>query len=187
MEVEEDYYNYLDNKNNEIYISKETLSKKKLKKTEARIKNDLIEFENKRITLKRYKIYLDKYYFEDNIISLKVLIDKYFLIKFIFSEDYPFDPPELIYLEGKKFNFFDDNNKLKLDCLTKEKWSAVLSINSILFQLELLLFNFEQKLFNIDQYKTTKLFYCYIDDNRYLLSDDNNLNDLSVRLNKIKI
>jgi len=116
-----------------------------LSKTEARLKNDLIEIQTKRLTTNNYTIIINDYKKETNnlnkdFFTMDVEFKNYFLIRFIFNEDYPFSPPIIFYINGIYINeLFDKNNNLKLNCLNKEKWSPVLGINTILFSIELLL------------------------------------------------
>ena len=62
-----------------------------------------------------------------------------FTILIRFYKDYPFSPPSISYLSGHYLEIFDIEQNIKLPCLSKDKWSPVMSLNSLLFSIELLL------------------------------------------------
>ena len=92
-----------------------------LSKTEARLKNDLIEIQTKRLTTNNYKIIINDYKKDINnlnkyFFTMDVEFKNYFQIRFIFNEDYPFSPPIIFYINGIYINeLFDKNNHLKLN------------------------------------------------------------------------
>ena len=122
-----DYHNY--KKNNRI------------SQAEARIKNDLIEFETKRLTTGNFTIKLYNYSSTENGEDFLMKVDfiGLFTILIRFYKDYPFSPPSISYLSGHYLEIFDIEQNIKLPCLSKDKWSPVMSLNSLLFSIELLL------------------------------------------------
>jgi len=171
-----------------------------LSKTEARLKNDLIEIETKRLTTNNYTIIINDY--KKNItnsnkifFTMDVEFINYFKIQFIFNDDYPFSPPNIFYINGIFINeLFDKNNNLKLNCLNKEKWSPVLGINTILFSIELLLDTYIKNL-NINTYnkkikqRNYKTFY---QQSKNFFNDEEemykqNFKDIQIHFKKLKI
>lgn len=113
----------------------------RITQAEARLKNDLIEFENKRMTTKHFKVILSNIIIGQDQQSFLILCEFEGLFKIVIKikEDYPFSFPDIIYHSGSYTYIFDHNGVIKLEFLSKEKWSPVLSLNSILFSIELLL------------------------------------------------
>ena len=90
-----DYHNY--KKNNRI------------SQAEARIKNDLIEFETKRLTTGNFTIKLYNYSSTENGEDFLMKVDfiGLFTILIRFYKDYPFSPPSISYLSGHYLEIFD--------------------------------------------------------------------------------
>lgn len=171
-----------------------------LSKTEARLKNDLIEIQTKRLTTNNYKIIINDYKKDINnlnkyFFTMDVEFKNYFQIRFIFNEDYPFSPPIIFYINGIYINeLFDKNNNLKLNCLNKEKWSPVLGINTILFSIELLLDTYIKNL-DINTYNKKikqRNFKTFYNQSKIFFNDGDEIykqfvNDTQVHFKKLKI
>ena len=171
-----------------------------LSKTEARLKNDLIEIQTKRLTTNNYKIIINDYKKDINnlnkyFFTMDVEFKNYFQIRFIFNEDYPFSPPIIYYINGIYINeLFDKNNNLKLNCLNKEKWSPVLGINTILFSIELLLDTYIKNL-DINTYNKKikqRNFKTFYNQSKIFFNDGDEIykqfvNDTQVHFKKLKI
>jgi ubiquitin-protein ligase len=171
-----------------------------LSKTEARLKNDLIEIQTKRLTTNNYKIIINDYKKDINnlnkyFFTMDVEFKNYFQIRFIFNEDYPFSPPIIFYINGIYIKeLFDKNNNLKLNCLNKEKWSPVLGINTILFSIELLLDTYIKNL-DINTYNKKikqRNFKTFYNQSKIFFNDGDEIykqfvNDTQVHFKKLKI
>jgi ubiquitin-protein ligase len=171
-----------------------------LSKTEARLKNDLIEIQTKRLTTNNYKIIINDYKKDINnlnkyFFTMDVEFKNYFQIRFIFNEDYPFSPPIIYYINGIYIKeLFDKNNNLKLNCLNKEKWSPVLGINTILFSIELLLDTYIKNL-DINTYNKKikqRNFKTFYNQSKIFFNDGDEIykqfvNDTQVHFKKLKI
>ena len=121
----------------------------RITEAEARIKNDLINFDSKRLTTGNFKVKLYNYQRMESgeDYAMKVEFVNLFSLLIIFYKDYPFSPPSITYLSGNYLDIFDIEQNLKLPMLSKEKWSPVMDLNSILFSIELLLVEENQSLF----------------------------------------
>ena len=141
---------------------------------EARIKNDLIELQNKRLTTGKFDIKISPYSLKDNGKDFIMYVEfkELFKIQIIFLEEYPFVPPLISYVSGKYFdNLFDMENNLKLNCLSIDKWSPVLDLNSILFSIELKMDDKGSINVNRDFYRKRKFF-----EYKNMFDDDNDIN-----------
>ena len=120
-------------------------SVRKISKVELRLKNDILEFQTNRTTTGNYEINLSNYKLSKNgeECSMEVEFKNYFVININFGKDYPFNPPEITYVSGCVNDVFDMEMKLNLPMLSKEEWKPILSLNNLLFAIELLLMNNE--------------------------------------------
>lgn len=158
---------------------------KSLSKAEMRIKKDLFEYEDKPITTGKFEIRVSKYeVLEVGDVILFVEFKNIFVLKFIFPNDYPFSAPEIIYVEGNRFDMFDMEDNIKLICLKKEKWSPVLTLNSLLFQIELLITERNDSLFGRARNIRKKKFSEYIEENKEIYPQEMTI---SFRLKILKV
>ena len=111
---------------------------------EGRIKQDLYDFYKKESTRKKFDIILHELKKIENTDNFEMLIEflNIFTLKFIFSHQYPFEPPKITYYSGFKFaNLFDDSENLILEILKKEKWSPVIWLSTLIGSIELIIEN----------------------------------------------
>lgn len=129
-----------ENSNSYLYYNPPTQFSR-ISQAEARLKNDFVEFENKRMTTNQFQVNLSNAIMGEDQKSFLMSCEfvGLFNIVIIIKEDYPFSHPDIIYHSGPYIDVFYNNGLIKLSFLTKEKWSPVLSLNSILFSIELLL------------------------------------------------
>lgn len=121
---------------------------RKFTRAELRVKNDIMEFQTKRTTTGKYEVTLSNYIISEtgNECVINVEFKNYFVICIVFGKEYPFEPPDITYVSGSNediMDMFDIEMKLKLPLLQKSEWKPILSLNSILFSIELLLINKE--------------------------------------------
>ena len=156
---------------------------------EARIKNDLINFDNKRLTTGNFKVRLYNYQQTETgeDYSMKVEFINLFIIQIIFYKDYPFSPPSIKYLSGNYFDIFNIEQNIKLPLLSKDKWSPVMDLNSILFSIELLLIEENQSLFNTSENVRRKKKYHEFQEKNQKYIDTNIITGIEEKLKKIKI
>ena len=161
----------------------------RITEAEARIKNDLINFDNKRLTTGNFKVRLYNYQQTETgeDYSMKVEFINLFTIEIIFYKDYPFSPPSIKYLSGNYFDIFDIEQNIKLPLLSKDKWSPVMDLNSILFSIELLLIEENQSLFNTSEnVRRKKKYHEFLEKNKKYI-DTNIITGIEDKLKKIKI
>ena len=141
MDIDTEVNNNFIKKTNKIYPIYHMINRPYIiSKAESRIKNDLVVFQNKRLTTNRYKINISPYSQCDNgkDFIMYIEFENLFKLQIIFLEDYPFVPPIITYIKGQYLEYlFDKENNLKISCLKKEKWSPVLDLNSIIYSIEL--------------------------------------------------
>ena len=173
---------------NNSFIKKKKIERRNIMtQAEARIKNDLTELNNKRLTTGKYEIKIFPYFKEEeneNNFIMYVEFQNYFKIKIKFLEEYPFVPPLITYESGKYYdNLFDMENNLRLNCLNIEKWSPVLDLNTILFSIELKMDDNGSLDVSKEFYRKRK-FYEY---KNIFNDEDNNLFSMEEKLKKLKI
>ena len=155
-----------------------------ISQAEARIKNDLVEYQNKRLTTGKFDIKISPYSLYENGKDFIMYVEfkDYFKIQIIFLEEYPFVPPLISYVSGKYLdNIFDMENNLKLNCLNIEKWSPVLDLNSILFSIELKLDDKGSLNVNKDFYRKRKFF-----EYKNIFNDENDNDCIKFTEDKLK-
>ena len=121
---------------------------RKFTRAELRVKNDIMEFQTKRTTTGKYQVTLSNYIISEsgNECVINVEFKNYFVICIVFGKEYPFEPPDITYVSGSNeevMDMFDIEMKLKLPLLQRVEWKPILSLNSVLFSIELLLINKE--------------------------------------------
>lgn len=161
----------------------------RITEAEARIKNDLINFDSKRLTTGNFKVKLYNYQRMESgeDYAMKVEFVNLFSLLIIFYKDYPFSPPSITYLSGNYLDIFDIEQNLKLPMLSKEKWSPVMDLNSILFSIELLLVEENQSLFKTnDNIGRKKKYNEYQELNKKYI-DNNIITGIEEKLKRIKI
>ena len=61
----------------------------------------------------------------------------HFSLKFIFTPDYPFEPPKITFFAGNQYPFlFDYNGNIILNLITKENWSPTFWISTLILYIE---------------------------------------------------
>ena len=128
---------------------------RKLTRAELRVKHDIAEFQTKRTTTGKYEVILSNYTISrsGNECVINVEFKNYFVICIVFGKEYPFEPPDITYVSGDNedvMDMFDIEMKLKLPLLQRVEWKPILSLNSILFSIELLLINKESVVSSAD-------------------------------------
>lgn len=161
----------------------------RITEAEARIKNDLINFDSKRLTTGNFKVRLYNYQLTESgeDYAMKVEFINLFTILIIFYKDYPFSPPSITYLSGSYLDIFDIEQNIKLPMLSKEKWSPVMDLNSILFSIELLLVEENQSLFKTDDNIGRKKKYNEYEELNKKYIDNNIITGIEEKLKRIKI
>lgn len=160
---------------------------RKVSKTELRVKNDIIEFQTKRMMTGKYEICLSNYKLSSDGEGclMEVEFKNYFVIVIEFGKDYPFKPPEIRYLRGEVIDVFDMEMRLHLEILKEEEWKPILSLNDVLYEIELKLTNRDNMLVNSCCKK--KKMKEYLDYNLKLMKfKDNQLLNENQIINKMK-
>ena len=151
---------------------------------ESRLKNDIVEYETKRITTSLFNISISNYeVLMDGSIILYAQIEGMFRIKFIFPIDYPFCPPTISFYSGHRYDLFDMEDNIILPCL--KKWSPVLSLNTMLYDIELKLYELQKNTFGTKIIKKKK-FYEYVEESRKYIKNDMHF-DIYTKLKDLKL
>ena len=61
----------------------------------------------------------------------------HFSLKFIFTSDFPYEPPKISFFAGNEYPFlFDSYGDIKLDILKRENWSPTFWISTLIIHIE---------------------------------------------------
>ena len=136
-------------KNNKcIYVNNTSPLFKKNKKSyeltsyEARIQNDLAELKRSKIFGKICKINFEENYNKNNNNQIEYFIEfvNFFTVKFLFNSDYPFSPPNIIYICGlRPKNIFDESGNMLIEIIKKKNWSPSIWLSTLVYSIELLI------------------------------------------------
>ncbi|MCQ2820644.1 MAG: hypothetical protein MJ252_25540 [archaeon] len=158
----------------------------KISSAEARLKNDLIEYTTKRITTNEFEVQISKYTVHDDCLYLNAAFKGYFEVKIIFPLDYPFSAPTVVFISGNRFNLFDMEDHMILSSLEAGKWSPVLCLNSIIYDIELSLINLKTTNFLQENGFKKKKFYQFVEESKDLITEPN-VFDIIQRLQRIDL
>ena len=101
---------------------------------------DLEEFKNNKNIGKFCKIILNDYSKIENINQFQLIIElvSHFTLKFIFTQDYPFEPPKISFFKGNQYDYlFDSEGNILLDIIRKENWTPTFWISTLIYHIEL--------------------------------------------------
>ena len=186
MEVEDEYKveDYNDQLGNNALPQTKNKKLYSVSLAESRFKNDLREYRNKKLSTSIYKVNISKYTVENDEVIVFANFETYFILKFIFPQDYPFSPPSITFVSGERYHLFDKEDNLKLDCLKLDKWSAVLSLNTLLFSIELLLIDIDKNTFYGARNVKKRKFREYEEINKQFIKEEM---DLCSRLHHLNV
>lgn len=108
----------------------------------TKIKNDLADYAERKITTGCFDITLSNCYECDNgdYYFLYAEFKDLFKVVITFSEGYPYLPPTITYVSGEyTSDLFDMEQNLKIRFLSNKEWSTVHSVSSIIYSIELML------------------------------------------------
>lgn len=149
------YFNRKNNKSNAITSN------------EIRLKKDIDELK-KNHNISRYcKIILNDYKRIGNTDNFQMIVEfiNHFSVKFIFTSDFPFEPPKISFFAGNQYSFlFDSYGDIILDLVKKENWSPTFWISTLIFHIEKKIYE-GTKYWNIFD----KLSYDYCEMNKIVL------------------
>lgn len=110
-----------------------------------KIKKDLADYESKKMTSGHFSISLSNCYeYDDDSYHIYADFEKLFKLNITFYSDYPYSIPSITYISGYfTSELFDMEQNLKLQFVSKKGWNPVLTVNSIIYSIELMLLNHE--------------------------------------------
>lgn len=107
---------------------------------EGRIIKDIYDLYKKESIKKKFNIILHELKKIDNTGNFVMFVEfsNIFVLKFVFPEQYPYEPPKITYCSGLKFaNLFDDSGNIILEIIKKEKWTPVYCLCTLIGSIEL--------------------------------------------------
>ena len=121
------------------FHNKSNYKSNQLTSCEIRLKKDIEELKKNQKISKYYDIILNGYKKIGDSDNFQMIIEfiNHFSLKFVFTSDFPFEPPKITFFSGNQYSFlFDCNGNIILDLITKEKWSPTFWISTIIYDIE---------------------------------------------------
>ena len=122
------------NFHNKMYSKQNQLSS-----SEIRLRKDIDELKKNQKVGQCYQIILNDYKRIEGTENFQIIVEfiNHFSIKFIFTSDYPFEPPKITFFAGNQYPFlFDHNGNIILNLITKENWSPTFWISTLILYIE---------------------------------------------------
>ena len=110
-----------------------------LSSSEIRLKKDIEELKKNQKISQYYDIIYNDYKKIGDSGNFQMIIEfiNHFSLKFIFTSDFPFEPPKITFFSGNQYSFlFDCDGNIILDLITKEKWSPTFWISTLIYDIE---------------------------------------------------
>ena len=186
MEIEENNsndVNALESMEDSIYVRPRNINKERrgilnfhnrmnirqnqLSSAEIRLRKDIEELKkNKKIGQCCHEIILNDYKRIEGTENFQIIVEfiNHFSLKFIFTSDYPFEPPKITFFAGNQYPFiFDCNGNIILNLITKENWSPTFWISTLILYIEKKIYlntnpTIYNKPYNSEDYKIGKIF-----------------------------
>ena len=194
----EDIEDIDEKKEKKFEFIKETIPISIMSSCERRLIKDIDELKKNKNIGKVCEIKINDYeknYDEENF-QMKIEFVNYFSIKFIFSKDYPFEPPIISYYSGKILPFvFDPNGNIILENIKKSKWTPIIWLSTIVKTIELLILKYLNNNMQKDNilFIPKKMKYVkrkwddYLKEEKYIFKNNNStLNELSKTIKRLK-
>ena len=148
---DEEITNYIDEE--EDYNNKKSMNKgmrgvfnmnnkykqKTLLSSEIRLKKDIEELKKNQDVGKFCEIILNEYKKIEGTEDFQMIVEfiNHFSVKFIFTSEFPFEPPKIIYFAGNKYPFlFDTFGNIILNLLEAQNWSPTFWISKLIINIE---------------------------------------------------
>ena len=132
------------------FHNKSNFKPNQLTSCEIRLKKDIEELKKNQKISQYYEIILNGYKKIGDSDNFQMIIEfiNHFSLKFVFTSDFPFEPPKITFFSGNQYSFlFDCNGNIILDLITKEKWSPTFWISTIIYDIEKIVYEKTSNLF----------------------------------------
>ena len=110
-----------------------------LSSSEIRLKKDIEELKKNQDIGKFCEIILNDYKKIEGTEDFQMIVEfiNHFSIKFIFTSEFPFEPPKIIFFAGNKYPFlFDTFGNIILNLLEVQNWSPTFWISKLIYNIE---------------------------------------------------
>ena len=141
--IDDDEYDYekkLMNKGMRgVFNMKNKNKPKTLLSSEIRLKKDIEELKKNQDVGKFCEIILNDYKKIEGTEDFQMIVEfiNHFSVKFIFTSEFPFEPPKILYFAGNKYPFlFDTFGNIILNLLDAHNWSPTFWISKIICNIE---------------------------------------------------
>ena len=110
-----------------------------LSSSEIRLRKDIEELKKNQKVGQYCQIILNDYKRVGDTDNFQMIVEfiNHFSIKFIFTSDFPFEPPKITFFAGNQYPYlFDCKGNIILDLITKENWSPTFWISTLIYIIE---------------------------------------------------
>ena len=122
----------------------------------------------------------------DNIKMIIEFID-YFSLEFIFTCNYPFDPPIISYYSGNKIpSIFDSDGKIILEKTKQQNWTPIIWLNDIIKSIQTLISEMPHSYIPSHIKYSKRNWEDYLNEEKSFSYSDNIINELnkSIKVHK---
>ena len=122
----------------------------------------------------------------DNIKMIIEFID-YFSVEFIFTCNYPFDPPIISYYSGNKIpSIFDSDGKIILEKTKQQNWTPIIWLNDIIKSIQTLISEMPHSYIPSQIKYSKRRWEDYLNEEKSFSYSDNIINELnkSIKVHK---
>ena len=110
-----------------------------LSSSEIRLKKDIEELKKNQKISRYDNIIINEYKRVGDTENFQMIVEfkNLFSIKFIFTSEFPFEPPKISFFAGNQYPFlFDCNGNIILDLIENENWSPTFWISTLIYDIE---------------------------------------------------
>ena len=152
-----------------------------IQSNEIRLKKDIEELKKNSEIEKVCQIRINEYIKMQGTDNLRMIVEfvDYFSVEFLFTSNYPFEPPIISYYSGNKIPLiFDSDGKLILEKAKAQNWRPTIWLSGIIKEIEELIFKCPYSFIPVKMKYTKRKWDDYIKEEKSLLYDKHIINDL---------
>ena len=183
-----DYTSTYENSNSMIEIIKKVpifnykkVMKRQISTNEIRLIRDIQELKKNEGVGKICQVNINDYNRIQDTDNLRLIVEfiNYFCVDFIFTANYPFEPPMISFHSGNKIPFiFDSDGNIILEEITKLKWTPTFWLSDIIKGIESLVSKCPHSLIPRKIKYTKRKWNDYIEEEKSIFNNSSVINDL---------
>ena len=165
-----------------LRFSYKAIKKPVISLNETRLKKDINELKKNDGIEKICQIRINDYIKMQETNNIKMIVEfvDFFSLEFIFTSEYPFEPPIISYHSGNKIPLlFDSDGKIILEETKKQNWTPIIWLSGIIKSIEELLSKCPRSFIPGKMKYTKRKWDDYITEEKSLLCNENIINELN--------